>query len=55
MKNSAAELWGIDQTIGYTTAFGFLRQLAIHLRNSIAHNQNDSFKKVYNWQYVHSA
>ena len=54
MKNSAAELWGIDQSIGYTTAFGFLRQLAIHLRNSIAHNQNDSFKKVYNWQYVHS-
>ncbi|KXJ91538.1 Noc2p family-domain-containing protein [Microdochium bolleyi] len=54
MKNSAAELWGIDQTIGYTTAFSFIRQSAIHLRNSIVHNQNDSFKAVYNWQYVHS-
>ncbi|KAJ1327554.1 nucleolar complex protein 2 [Microdochium nivale] len=54
MKNSAAELWGIDQTIGYTTAFSFIRQSAIHLRNSIVHNQNDSFKTVYNWQYVHS-
>lgn len=54
MKNSAAELWGIDQGIGYTTAFTFIRQLAIHLRNSITHNQNDSYKTVYNWQYVHS-
>ena len=54
MKNSAAELWGIDQGIGYTTAFTFIRQLAIHLRNSIAHNQNDSYRAVYNWQYVHS-
>ncbi|KAI1841412.1 hypothetical protein JX266_012423 [Neoarthrinium moseri] len=54
MKNSAAELWGIDQNIGYTTAFSFIRQLAIHLRNSIVHNQNDSYRNVYNWQYVHS-
>lgn len=54
MKNSAAELWGIDQSVGYTTAFSFIRQLAIHLRNSIVHNQKDSFRKVYNWQYVHS-
>lgn len=54
MKNSAAELWGIDQSIGYTTAFTFIRQLAIHLRSSITHNQNEAYKAVYNWQYVHS-
>ncbi|KAI8629643.1 Noc2p family protein [Xylariaceae sp. FL1651] len=54
MKNSAAELWGLDQSIGYTTAFSFIRQLAIHLRNSIVHNQNESYKHVYNWQYIHS-
>ncbi|KAI1774816.1 Noc2-domain-containing protein [Hypoxylon cercidicola] len=54
MKNSAAELWGLDQNIGYTTAFSFIRQLAIHLRNSIVHNQNESYKTIYNWQYVHS-
>ncbi|KAI6089798.1 Noc2-domain-containing protein [Hypoxylon rubiginosum] len=54
MKNSAAELWGFDQDIGYTTAFSFIRQLAIHLRNSIVHNQNESYKTIYNWQYVHS-
>lgn len=54
MKNSAAELWGIDQSIGYTTAFSFIRQLAIHLRNSIVHNKNDAYRAIYNWQYVHS-
>ncbi|KAI0410019.1 Noc2p family-domain-containing protein [Xylaria palmicola] len=54
MKNSAAELWGLDQGIGYTTAYNFIRQLAIHLRNSIVHNQNESYKHVYNWQYIHS-
>lgn len=54
MKNSAAELWGFDQGLGYTTAFSSIRQLAIHLRNSIVNNKNDSFRAVYNWQYVHS-
>jgi len=54
MKNSAAELWGIDQAVGYTTGFTFVRQLAIHLRSSITNNQKESYKTVYNWQYVHS-
>ncbi|RDA93258.1 hypothetical protein CP533_6510 [Ophiocordyceps camponoti-saundersi (nom. inval.)] len=54
MKNSAAELWGIDATVGYTTAFTLIRQLAIHLRNSIVHNENESFRMVYNWQFTHS-
>ncbi|EQL02295.1 putative protein family UPF0120 [Ophiocordyceps sinensis CO18] len=54
MKNSAAELWGIDQGVGYTTAFTLIRQLAIHLRNSIVHNKNESFRMVYNWQFTHS-
>ncbi|GBF67301.1 NOC2 family protein [Trichophyton mentagrophytes] len=54
MKNSAAELWGIDQNIAYTTGFTFIRQLAIHLRGSITNPTKDSYKAVYNWQYVHS-
>jgi nucleolar complex protein 2 len=54
MKNSAAELWGIDQGIGYATGFTFIRQLAIHLRSSITNNAKESYKTVYNWQYVHS-
>jgi nucleolar complex protein 2 len=54
MKNTASELWGIDPTVGYTTGFGFIRQLAIHLRTSITNKTKDSYKTVYNWQYIHS-
>ena len=54
MKNSAAELWGFDPNIGYTTGFTNIRQLAVHLRTCITHPTKDSYKLVYNWQYVHS-
>ncbi|KAI9837046.1 MAG: hypothetical protein M1819_000695 [Sarea resinae] len=54
MKNSAAELWGLDQSVGYTTGFTFIRQLAIHLRGSITKPTKDSYKTIYNWQYAHS-
>ncbi|KAF2450464.1 Noc2-domain-containing protein [Karstenula rhodostoma CBS 690.94] len=54
MKNTASELWGIDPTVGYTTGFGFIRQLAVHLRQSITNKTKDSYKTVYNWQYIHS-
>ncbi|KAF2017784.1 Noc2-domain-containing protein [Aaosphaeria arxii CBS 175.79] len=54
MKNTASELWGIDGNVGYTTGFTFIRQLAIHLRSSITNKTKDSYKTVYNWQYIHS-
>lgn len=54
MKNSAAELWGLDPAVGYTTAFALIRQLAVHLRGSIVRNANESFRAVYNWQFTHS-
>ncbi|KAI4184429.1 MAG: hypothetical protein L6R41_004742 [Letrouitia leprolyta] len=54
MKNSAAELWGMDPEIGYTTGFVYIRQLAVHLRTSITQPTKDSYKQIYNWQYVHS-
>ena len=54
MKNSASELWGIDHDVSYTTGFTFIRQLAIHLRGSITNTSKESYKTVYNWQYVHS-
>lgn len=52
-KNSGAELFGIDETLAYQVGFDYIRQLAIHLRNSI-NNTKDGFKTIYNWQYVHS-
>ncbi|ODQ80555.1 hypothetical protein BABINDRAFT_160820 [Babjeviella inositovora NRRL Y-12698] len=55
-KNSAAELFGIDQSLAYQVGFEFVRQLAIHLRNSINQTSNaqEGFKAIYNWQYCHS-
>ena len=54
MKNSAAELWGLDKKVAYTTSFTFIRQLAITLRANITKPTKDSYKKIYNWQFVHS-
>ncbi|KAL8697247.1 MAG: hypothetical protein Q9224_002412 [Gallowayella concinna] len=54
MKNSAAELWGIDPAVGYTTGFVYIRQLAVHLRSSVTQPTKDSYKQIYNWQYIHS-
>lgn len=54
MKNSATELWGIDQNVSYTAGFSFIRQLAIHLRSSITTTSKEAYKAIYNWQYVHS-
>ncbi|KAK5025234.1 Nucleolar Complex 2 protein [Exophiala sideris] len=54
MKNSAAEIWGIDQKVSYTTGFSFIRQLAVHLRGNITKPTKDSYKTIYNWQFVHS-
>ena len=54
MKNSCVELWSLDPTISYTTGFTYIRQLAVHLRTGITHPTKDSYKTIYNWQYVHS-
>ena len=35
MKNSASELYTIDHSTAYQHAFGYIRQLAILLRNSM--------------------
>ncbi|KAK9480316.1 Noc2p family-domain-containing protein [Lipomyces japonicus] len=54
MKNTAATLYSLDAEVSYQTAFDYIRQLAIHLRNSVVQKTKDSYKTVYNWQYIHS-
>ncbi|KAF3913849.1 hypothetical protein ABW21_db0202805 [Orbilia brochopaga] len=54
MKNGGVDLFGVDEDLSYMLGFGYIRQLAVHLRNSITNNSKESYKQVYNWQYVHS-
>ncbi|KIK56152.1 hypothetical protein GYMLUDRAFT_47364 [Collybiopsis luxurians FD-317 M1] len=54
MKNSASEVFCLDQATAYQHAFGYIRQLAIHLRNSLKVKTKEAYKQVYNWQYIHS-
>ncbi|KAG5735577.1 hypothetical protein E4T56_gene11159 [Termitomyces sp. T112] len=53
MKNSASEVFCIDHSTAYQHAFGYIRQLAIHLRNSMKVKTKEGYKQVYNWQFVH--
>lgn len=53
-KNLVATLFEIDLNMSYQLGFQFIRQLAIHLRSSIVNKTAESYKTVYNWQYIHS-
>ncbi|KAH9816445.1 Noc2p family-domain-containing protein [Melampsora americana] len=54
MKNSASELFLLNQEAAYPIIFSYIRQLAIHLRNSMKIKTKEGFQAVYNWQYIHS-
>ncbi|RSH94285.1 Nucleolar Complex 2 protein [Saitozyma podzolica] len=60
MKNTAAELYQLAPAQAYQQAFTFIRMLAVHLRGVVrgstsgkAGENQEAFKAVYNWQYVH--
>ena len=53
MKNSASEVFCINHAVSYQHAFGYIRQLAIHLRNSMKIKTKEAYKQVYNWQFAH--
>lgn len=61
MKNTLSELYLLSPQQSYTHAFTFIRQLAIHLRNVVRSttsgkggDNQEAFKAVYNWQFVHA-
>ncbi|KAJ2800082.1 Nucleolar Complex 2 protein [Coemansia guatemalensis] len=54
MRNCGVELYGNDAQASYQHAFVYIRQLAIHLRNSMQLRSKESFRAIYNWQFVNS-
>ncbi|TPX54102.1 hypothetical protein PhCBS80983_g06059 [Powellomyces hirtus] len=54
MINCIVELAGLHVPTTYQHAFVYIRQMAMHLRTAITTKSKDSFKQVYNWQFVHS-
>ncbi|KDR74079.1 hypothetical protein GALMADRAFT_250813 [Galerina marginata CBS 339.88] len=54
MKNSSSDVFCLDHATSYQHAFGYIRQLAIHLRNSMKIKTKEAYKQVYNWQFAHS-
>ncbi|KAI9338457.1 Noc2p family-domain-containing protein [Obelidium mucronatum] len=54
MANCFVELIGLDVAAGYRFGFVYLRTLANGLRNAITTKSKESFKQVYNWQYINA-
>lgn len=53
MKNTACELYTLHPDASYQQAFGFIRQLAISLRNCLKLKTQEQFQTVLNWPYLH--
>lgn len=55
-KNVFANLYSVDPTAGYQTAFQQVRTLALHLKASLDKQKNPEMttKVIYTWQYVQS-
>lgn len=53
MKNTACELFTLHADASYQQAFGFIRQLAISLRNCLKLKTQEQFQTVLQWPYLH--
>ncbi|CAJ0848334.1 2712_t:CDS:10 [Entrophospora sp. SA101] len=53
MGNCAVQIYGIDFKSSYQSAFNYIRQLAINLRNAMNVKSKDSHRLIYNWQFIH--
>uniref|UniRef100_A0A182RZ18 Uncharacterized protein n=1 Tax=Anopheles funestus TaxID=62324 RepID=A0A182RZ18_ANOFN len=54
MRRSLTEMFLLNFGLSYQHMFLYIRQLAIHLRNAVVTQKKDSFRYIYNWQYINS-
>lgn len=53
MSNCLIELYTLDETASYQHAFVYIRQMAIHLRNSLSTKTKEAYRAIYNHQFLH--
>lgn len=54
MINCFNELLSIDFDAAYITAFSYLRQIAVALKEGLQHKEKDAERKLYNWEILNS-
>ncbi|EFA81580.1 UPF0120 containing protein [Heterostelium album PN500] len=52
MCNCVVEIFSLDFATSYRHAFVYIRQLAIHLRNTLNKLTKESIQNIYNWLYI---
>ncbi len=54
MASCVVEIFGLDSTAAYEHAFGYLRQLAVLIKNAHSQKSKEAFREVYCWQTANS-
>lgn len=52
MASCIVEMYGLDAGAAYQHAFGFIRQLAVLLRQALTSKEKESYREVYCWQTI---
>ena len=52
MAACVVELYGLDPAASYQHAFGFIRQLALLLRQALTSKSKEAYREVYCWQTI---
>ena len=52
MASCVVEMYGLDLTASYQHAFGFIRQLALLVRQALTSKSKESYREVYCWQTI---
>jgi len=54
MADCVVEMCGLDFISTYQKAYTYIRQAAVHLRNTLQSRTKQAYLAIYNWQYINS-